>query len=232
MPSFFRSSATLILSLLLTACVSPPAPDSAPAPAEALPHSTDASFPPTIYRQAKAGGQPVFKISAEDSLLAVTVRRGGLLARLGHDHVVAVRKLEGYAAPGLQRADLRFRLDEMTVDESGLRAEAGLHTEPSADAIAGTRQNMLTRVLDAEHHPWVLLQIQRKGDVLDAAVTLHGVTRSYQIPARVTVTSRGLSASGTLAFKQSDFGITPFAVMGGALAVKDELELRFAVTAR
>ncbi|MBB3120776.1 YceI family protein [Pseudoduganella violacea] len=220
--------------MLLAACASapPPATDAAPAQPEPALQGADASFPPALYRQAKAGGQPVFKINAEESLIAVTVRTGGLLARIGHDHVVAVRKLEGYAAPGLQRADLRFRLDEMTVDESALRAEAGLKTSPSEDAIAGTRRNMLTRTLDAEHHPWVLLQILRKDDVLDAAVTLHGVTRNYQIPARIAVTPRGLSASGTLVFKQSDFGIVPFAVLGGALAVKDELELRFTVTAR
>lgn len=234
MPRFFRSPATLILPLLLAACASapPPASDSAPAQPEPAADAADASFPPAVYRHARAGGQPVLKIDADASLIAVTVRRGGLLARLGHDHVVAVRKLEGYAAPGLQRAALRFRLDEMTVDESALRAEAGLANEPSADAIAGTRHNMLTRVLDAERHPWVLLHIERKGPALDAAVTLHGVTRNYRIPARISVTPRGLNASGTLTFKQSDFGITPFAVMGGALAVKDELELRFAVAAR
>ena len=39
-------------------------------------------------------------------------------------------------------------------------------------------------------------------------------------------------ARGAFVARQSDFGITPFAVFGGALAVQDEMELRFAIDAR
>jgi hypothetical protein len=38
--------------------------------------------------------------------------------------------------------------------------------------------------------------------------------------------------SGKLAFNQSDFGITPYSLLGGAIAVKDGLELRFRVRAK
>ncbi|KAB8065108.1 YceI family protein [Janthinobacterium violaceinigrum] len=180
-------------------------------------------------------------IAPQDSLLTITVRRGGALARLGHDHVVASRTLQGVVAPAPGRAQFQFRLDEMSVDEASLRQAAGLTTTPSADAIAGTRHNMLVRVLEAERYPWVRIDARRidarrtgDGDVLDADITLHGVTRTVQLPVRIEMAAdgRSLQASGSLLLKQSDFGIVPFAVLGGAMAVQDQMELAFRITAR
>jgi hypothetical protein len=37
---------------------------------------------------------------------------------------------------------------------------------------------------------------------------------------------------GTVNLKQTDFGLTPFSVMAGALAVQDEMELRFDLRAK
>ncbi|AVR99287.1 YceI family protein [Pseudoduganella armeniaca] len=207
--------------LALAACRAPsPIPVATPAPAApAAP-----ALPP------RAG---TLAIDPAASLIAITVRRGGPLARLGHDHVVAARTIAGSVDPAQGRATLRFRLDELTVDESALRAEAGLDTQPSAEAIAGTRRNMLTRVLDAEHYPWVDVVIERTGAAaVSAAVTLHGVTRRYDVPVRLAQDAAGLRASGTLALRQTDFGLVPFAVLGGAMAVQDELALRFDLLAR
>ena len=180
-------------------------------------------------------GVRLLHIAPDESLLTITVRRGGALARLGHDHVVASRSLQGVVAPALGRAQFRFRLDEMSVDEAGLRQAAGLTTTPSADAIAGTRHNMLVRVLEAERYPWVSIDARRTGDkqVFDADITLHGVTRTVHLPVRIEQAANGrLQASGSLLLKQSDFGIVPFAVLGGAMAVQDQMELAFRITAR
>jgi len=181
-------------------------------------------------------GVQLLHIVPDESLLTITVRRGGALARLGHDHVVASHTLQGVVAPAPGRAQFRFRLDEMRVDEESLRQAAGLTTTPSADAIAGTRHNMLVRVLEAERYPWVSIEARRTGDkqVFDADITLHGVTRAVQLPVRVEQAADGrrLQASGSLLLKQSDFGIVPFAILGGAMAVQDQMELAFRITAR
>jgi hypothetical protein len=168
------------------------------------------------------------------------VRRGGAFARMGHDHVVASRSIEGFVAPDAGRADFRFRLDQMTVDETGLRTKAGLNTQPDADAIAGTRTNMLTRVLEAERFPLVELHAERpagkddkngKEDTLRLTVTLHGVSRTVDVPTTIERGADGLTASGTFTLNQSDFGITPMSVMGGALTVLDPMELAFHIVA-
>ena len=217
----------LLIAALLAGCVPAPplAPASAPAPENAA----------SWYRQAEAAGSKVLVIDPAQSLITVTVRRGGPLARLGHDHVVASRGVTGFAAPAEGRADFSFRLDQMTVDEPALRVEAALETQPSDDAIAGTRKNMLTRVLEADRFPVVALHVQQvkeAGTAFRMSVTLHGVTRNVLVPAAIESGADGVTAAGTLTLAQSDFGITPMSIMGGAMTVLDPMELRFRIVAR
>jgi len=206
----------------LAACSQLPAP----APVAATPPAA-----PTI---AKPAIGPQLHIDSAQSLIAVTVRRGGVLARLGHDHVVASHKITGTVSPSQNRADLQFRLDEMKIDESDLRLLAGLEKQPSADAIEGTRHNMLTKVLDAERYPVVEIHAERgaAGQPLQVAITLHGVTRTMAIPVELREENGVINVKGTVNLKQTDFGLTPFSVMGGAMAVQDQMELRFDLSAR
>ncbi len=125
-----------------------------------------AGFPGAHYRQAAARGQPVFEIDPAGSLVVIEVRRGGTLARLGHDHVIASHDVRGYVAPDEGRADLYLRLDRLVVDERELRAEAQFDTQPSDDAIAGTRANMLDK-LGAEMHRYAIVGV--RGVESDAA---------------------------------------------------------------
>jgi polyisoprenoid-binding protein YceI len=228
MPSRAAIARSLLLAALLTGCAGapPPAPPTGPAPV--------ADNAAGWYRQASAEGASIMTIDPAQSIIAVTVRRGGPLARLGHDHVVASHTITGFAAPDKGRADFSFRLDQMTVDEPALRREAGLDTEPSADAIASTRANMLGRVLEAGRFPLVALHAQQvPGDAaLRLTVTLHGTTRTVTVPARIETGADSISASGAMQLRQSDYGITPMSVLGGAMTVLDPLELRFRIVAR
>jgi hypothetical protein len=212
----------LPLLLLLAACGQPlVAPE--PGPTADL----------DAYRRAAAAGLAVYAVDPGVSLLAVTVRRAGLMGRLGHDHVVASHTLAGYVAPDAGCADVSFGLDQMTVDEPQLLRDAGIATQPSPQAIEGTRKNMLGPVLEAQRHPVVRLHAQRQAaGGLRVAVTLHGVTRRLEMPATVQVDAAQVSASGTARLKQTDFGITPFSVGGGLLAVDDALEVRYHIVAR
>ena len=211
--------------LLLTACGRPLAPQAPPLPGPVV--AVDA------YRGAAMSGAAVYAVDPDASLVAVTVRRGGLMARLGHDHVVASHALTGHAAPGMGRADISFRLDQLTVDEPQLLRDAGIATSPSPEAVEGTRKNMLGPVLDAERYPVVTLHAELPADGrLRIAVTLHGTTRRLELPAAVQVDAAQVTASGTARLKQTDFGITPFSVGAGLLAVQDELEVRFHIVAR
>ena len=227
----FTPKRRLLLLALLAGCASPPPSPQPPQPTTPAASTSVEEW----YRAAAAAGRPVYAIDPAQSLVAVTVRRSGALARLGHDHVVASRTLQGYAAPDDQRADLHFMLAEMSVDEPGLRAEAGFDTTPSADAIAGTRHNMLERVLEADRYPQVLLHAESSDGapgMLRLAITLHGVTRTFELPVTLDRSVDAIGASGTLELRQTDFGIVPMSLLGGAIAVRDELELRFRIVGR
>src|SRR6266446_689557 len=205
-----------------------------PAPAPAGP---PADFPEGYYREALGRGKPVFRVDSRESLVVIEVRRSGSLARLGHDHVVASHEIGGYVAPDEGRADLYVALARMQVDEAALRAEAGFDAQPSESDIEGTRANMLEKVLEAEKFPFALIGVagvraKQKRTTIAVAITLHGNTRTLRVPARIDADAGGLNVSGRLSFDQTDFGITPYSLLGGAIAVKNGVELRFRIRAR
>lgn len=201
------------------------------------PVAPPAEFPEAYYQQALKLGKPVYRVDPRESLVVIEVRRGGSLARLGHDHVVASHEVTGYIAPGDGRADMYIALARLVVDEPELRKEAGFDTPPTESDIEGTRSNMLNHVLEAEKFPFAVISVAgaeaKPGrTTLTVGITLHGQTRSFQVPTEIETDEKAIGVSGKLAFNQTDFGITPYSLFGGAIAVKDGLALRFRVRAR
>jgi hypothetical protein len=225
---------TATLIAILSACSQLPPPPAASVTTPAAPATTIATSTTHNTSTTPTTAGPLLQIDTAQSLIVVTVRRSGILARLGHDHVVASHAVSGTVTPSRNVADFQFRLDEMKVDEADLRQLAGLEKQPSADAIEGTRHNMLTKVLDADRYPLVSVHASRMADgqPLQVAITLHGVTRALAIPVALREENGVINVKGTLTLKQTDFGLTPFSVMAGAMAVQDQMELRFDLTAR
>ncbi len=230
-PAAAALAATLLLAAL-AACTPLRQPSGPPAASPAPPAQVSATQDDALA--TLAAGPKLLQIDPQRSLIAVTVRRGGAFARFGHDHVVASHTLSGQVDLTRFRTDFQFRLDQMTVDEAELRRIAGLDTQPAADAIEGTRHNMLVKVLDAEHYPLAQIHAERPapGQPLQAALTLHGVTRTLALPVVLRANGGELTVEGTLTLRQSDFGLVPYSLMGGALAVQDQMELRFSIVAR
>ncbi|HEX6138542.1 MAG TPA: YceI family protein [Casimicrobiaceae bacterium] len=196
-----------------------------------------AEFPAQDYQRAAAAGRPVFRIDPGQSLVILEVRRAGSLARLGHDHVVASHDVQGYVLPDAGRADLFVPLDRMVVDEPQLRAEAGFDTHPSAEDIAGTRRNMLQRVLEAELFPFAVVGVRDVAGgaserMASVSITLHGTTRAMRVPLQVDAARTTLDVNGRLTLEQTAFGIAPLSILGGAIQVRDAVDLRFRIHAR
>src|SRR5712691_2235726 len=205
-----------------------------PAPAPAAP---PADFPEGYYREALGRGKPVFRVDPRESLVVIEVRRAGSLARLGHDHVVASHEVGGYVAPDEGRADLYVALWRLAVDEAALRTEAGFDTQPAESDVEGTRANMLGKVLEAEKFPFALIWVSgadagQRDVTLSVEITLHGSARTLQAPARIDADAGEMSVTGRLSFDQTDFGITPYSLLGGAIAVQNRVDLRFRIRAR
>ena len=54
-------------------------------------------------------------------------------------------------------------------------------------------------------------------------------TRTLNIPAKLRVEGNRFSVEGETEILQTDYGIMPFSVLGGALAVKDPLRVIFRI---
>ena len=213
-------------ALLAAGCaqVPPSAPPGAPSGAPDL----DAAY----YRGAAERGASVYRVEPGDSLVVVRVYRGGRLAKLGHDHVVSSPEPHGFIDADKGRADLYVALASLAVDDPAQRAAAGFESTPSESDIAGTRSNMLEKVLEAERFPFVVLRIRTvEHDAVQAELSLHGVTRPLRIPAKIDRTAERIAVGGRFAINQTDFGIEPFSVLGGAIAVQDRVDLSFEIRA-
>ena len=159
--------------------------------------------------------------------LRVLVFRGGTAARLGHNHVLRAADLRvDWPAVG---PVLSFRLDALDIDPPTLRAVLGQAFSSAVDdaARAGTRPNLL-KALDAVAHPEVVVRtLHQQGEgsrrAVEAEITLHGVTKRQWFVVDV----EGKRARGEVVVRQSDFGIQPFTVLGGLLAVQDALVVQF-----
>ena len=193
-----------------------------------LPHQ----FP--IERYTTTNSPSVFRVDALQSQVLVTVRRGGLMAKLGHDHIVSSRQLQGFILMDQDNqrchADFYIPVHSMEVDNPQLRAQAQMQTTPSARDIAGTRINMLKSV-DAKQFPFVQLRSADCSEIFTnssvaAQIQLHGVIQERQIDLNWHRDTTGvLTAQSTFSLLQTDFNIAPFAIMNGLIKVEDKLEI-------
>jgi len=232
-----RASRCAVLAALaiLAGCRSTPEPALS---ANAAQSRSPSSAPTTL----RAGTQTL-QVDPVRTVVTIIVRRAGPLANLGHDHVITSADEAGSVWLGSAPADSSFELtlpvERFDVDLPEGRAAAGPEfAAPVPDeARAGTRRNMLrAAVLDGEHFPAITLRSAAASGawpqpIVRVAVTMKGVEREQEIPVVVERDANGVIARGELRLNQTDFGMTPFSVAGGAIQVADTLEIRFAVAA-
>lgn len=94
------------------------------------------------------------------SEVRVLVYRGGVMASLGHNHVIASKYLSGkiYVHDELSKTgfELTIPVNSLMVDDPDLRKQEGVDFSKDipTETIAGTRRNMLGgKVLDGKHYP-------------------------------------------------------------------------------
>src|ERR1043165_6647803 len=118
-----RGSRWLLVCLVswgLVACQKnppPPAPALPPAPPPAPPPRPSRDPAPAPVSAAPAGARE-YQVVAADSLLQIMVFRGGAMARLGHNHVIASHQLAGtvYVTDDALRTrfDISFPVNDIT----------------------------------------------------------------------------------------------------------------------
>lgn len=199
----------------------------------------------TTTQQTLVAGARNFTVVPKDSLLQIHVYRGGVMAKLGHNHVIASHHLRGQVQvaddPTATRFEIYLPVTELTVDEPELRARAGpdFATEVPPAAREGTRRNLLSAdLLDASNYPEIQLRatdvVAASGGSYDLGVEIliKDQARQVRVPVTLVREDHALVARGEFALKQSDLGLQPFRVAMGALVVLDEMQIRFEIAAR
>lgn len=198
-----------------------------------------AGFPSDRYQQADPNY--VYPIDSQASQIVVTVRRGGLMARLGHDHIVSSNHVQGFIfldpGRGQCSADIFVPMGILEVDNAKLRTLAAMTTTPSAADIKGTTGNMF-KSIEAEAFPFAQLHSRDcftsvSGNKSSVELTIHGVTQRRELDITLEQTAgKELTISGTFSILQSDFGITAFSIMNGLIKVEDRLDISFRLIAK
>jgi hypothetical protein len=184
-----------------------------------------------------------YVVDAERTRLTFLVYRGGALSKLGHNHVVRSDAESGRAwvsADGRSCAlELHLPVRSFVVDDPAARAEAGpdFSTTVPDDARAGTFGNMTgERLLDVEHHPEVLVRYDGTVPGMEPTpvrlvVTVKGDPYPLDVPMVVHASGDEITASGETRLTHGAIGLQPFSIMGGAIAVADEITVRFELVA-
>jgi len=240
--------ACLFALALLSACAHKPAPEPAVgpegAPAKAL---TIIDLAPDYRRLAAQGDGLAYTLDSKASDVRIYAFRGGgsIAFIAGHNHVLRAKQFTGYAFvpnKGMDgaRFDIEVPLATLEIDDPELRAATGGTFEGtiSPGGIEGTREHMLgNRSLDAAHFPTIRLSARTLGGELPKPIatvdiTLHGQTHSQLVPLTVHAESGELRVQGAFALRQTDFGITPYTILGGTLGVQDEVAIEFTLVGR
>jgi len=228
-----RHLRALCLGLLcLAGCQTSPELPSAALPASA------------VVEPATAAENAVrYQILADRSDIRFLVFRAGPMARLGHNHVVQAKNIRGEIrlAPDIRQSSFFIALPvkdfQVDADEARLDEGAAFMPQPDQEAIAGTLRNMLgERVLDADKYPTIeISSLALNGPAwgMDAtlSISLHGVTREMVVPIAVEQSGDRLVVTAFFAIKQSDFGIAPMSILGGALQVDNTVRVRLRIVA-
>jgi polyisoprenoid-binding protein YceI len=203
-----------------------------------------AAQPPSGPTPAPASAGAPWQIDGAASQVLVFVYKEGAMARIGHNHVLAVRELTGELQlaedPAQSAFMLRFPVSAIVVDDPALRGAQGpdFQTPITDTGIAGTREHMLAEpLLNAAQFPEITLasaQIQPAGDDWQVLtrITVRDHTAEVPVPVQLVRREGLLLLHGEFTVTHTQLGLTPMSVMFGALKVADALRVEFSLVAR
>jgi polyisoprenoid-binding protein YceI len=186
--------------------------------------------------RAAAPAEGRYQISASQSRFIVRAFAGGLLSAVaGHDHTIRIREFAGearftYGSVEPASLQLTIKADSLAVTdkvsdsdrkkiEDTMRGES-LETGKYPEIVFKSSSVNASRIEEGKYNT-----------KLSGELTLHGTTRNIAFDASVTFFEASLRAQGQFSIKQSDYGMKPVSVAGGAIKVKDELKFSFDIVA-
>jgi polyisoprenoid-binding protein YceI len=157
-------------------------------------------------------------IDTAASKVTVQVWKSGLFSAFAHNHTIAAPIASGHVDPEKRSVELKFYTKNMKVMDPDVKdsQRAEIERTMKSDAVLGVTQfpeiRFASKTVDVTEANRFLVH---------GELTLHGVTKPIELP----VTFSDGRYRGSVKLKQTDFGITPVKIAGGAVRVKDEIEI-------
>lgn len=165
------------------------------------------------------------------SWLTIEVHKGGVLAKVGHNHILVSHQLTGQISRDRTEGHISVPLKSLSIDESDLRKKLGWEPVDSEYAIQGTRRNMNRYVLQTDQFPDARIDVLCPvpfRNTCQGGLTLHGVTQKVaNMPVQIKVINTQVVVTGSYTLLQTDFGIKPFSVLDGILRVENPVIIRY-----
>jgi len=177
-----------------------------------------------------------YVIDPKASRFTVQAFASGMLAAMGHNPTIGIRGFSGEVdfspdSPEAARFRLRINAGSLSVlDDVSDKDRREMEQMMNERVLEPAK--FLEIVYEAPAVSVAKLQSNLYAATLNGNLSLHGVMRAQPIVARVADFGEMLRTSGELTVRQSDYGIKPIAVAGGALKVKDEIKFSFEIVAR
>lgn len=161
-------------------------------------------------------------VDAGHSSITVKVDKSGLFSAFAHNHTIQAPIASGKLDAEKRTATLTFNSKEMKVIDEGVKESerADIEQTMKSDKVLDVQRFPEIRFASSSIAPQAGGHYQVRGDL-----TLHGTTRPVEFPITF---SKG-RYTGSVKLKQTDFGITPVTIAGGAVKVKDVIEIVFEI---
>jgi polyisoprenoid-binding protein YceI len=187
---------------------------------------------------AAAQGRASYSLDSQQSKMEIHVSKEGTFKAFGHDHLIGAKQISGQVQFDPEKIEqcsvhLRIPTKSMTVVDPG-------ESEKDRRDVQATMEG--EKVLDVAKFPEITftssgVSAAKKSSegwelTLSGNLKLHGVAKPVSFPLHVRVNNNELRGQGELSVLQTDYGITPVKVGGGAVKVKDKLKITFNIVAR
>lgn len=162
-------------------------------------------------------------IDTARSAISVHVGKAGLLAKAAHEHWVNAPISSGsISETGELAIEFKVETAKMTVKPD---------VNIDAKSQAQIQKDMDEMTLDTKQYPEILFHSTRIEPAgagqwrVQGELSLHGVTK----PVNLTVARTGDGYAGDVMLRQTDFGIKPISMAGGAIKIKNEIDVAFQI---
>jgi len=179
----------------------------------------------TVLLLATVAAAQAADLDLASSKITIHVEKSGLFSGFAHNHTIAAPLAFGTLDPASRTIELKFRAADMKL----LDPEAGAWERGQIESTMKSE-----KVLDPVRYPEISF-VSTSVESTDAThfnvtgnLTLHGTTKPIAMP----VSNTNGHYTGKVSLKQTGYGITPVKIAGGAVKVKDVVEVEFEIVQR